>query len=254
MNRWKLTFEYDGRDFSGWQIQPDQRTVEGEVERAFSTLFQTNIDVVGQGRTDAGVHARAQVGHADLPVSASRNRLLHAMKGLLPSDVALIDAEKTDHDFHSRFHAVSRRYSYQHIARKSPLMRERAWYSGYSPDIKILSELSSLIVGKHDFKNFCIPPDDVHLTTICTISISEWIEKDAILIFTIEGNRFLRHMVRRLVGSMIKTASGKADKARFLTLLTDNDAEQKAHSAPPCGLYLNEVIYKKTDYPYGESY
>lgn len=252
MNRWKLTFEYDGRDFSGWQVQPDQRTAEGEIEKAFGTLFQTDIDVVGQGRTDAGVHARAQVGHADLPESASRDRLLHAMKGLLPPDVALVGAEKTVPDFHSRFHALSRRYTYQHISRKSPLMRDRAWYSGYRPDVDVLAELSSRFVGKHDFKNFCIPPDDSHLTTICIISKSEWIEKDGLLIYLIEGNRFLRHMVRRLVGSMVKAAAGKTDRSRLSDLLMGIDADQKAHSAPPHGLYLEEVSYKKTEHVYGK--
>lgn len=252
MIRWKLTFEYDGRDFSGWQVQPNQRTAEGEIEKAFGTLFQADIDVVGQGRTDAGVHARAQIAHADLPESASKERLLHAMKGLLPPDVALIDAKKTDSDFHSRFHAVSRRYTYQHIGRKSPLMRDRAWHSGYVPDVNVLDELSTLFLGKHDFKNFCIPPDDSHLTTVCTISKSQWTEMSGVLIYSIEGNRFLRHMVRRIVGSMIKAAAGKIDKSRLSELLSGNDSEQKAHSAPPHGLFLEEVIYKKTEHNYGD--
>lgn len=243
MTRWKLTFEYDGSNFSGWQRQPDQRTAEEEAERAFSTLFQTDIDIVGQGRTDAGVHARAQTAHTDLPESISKFKLIHAMRGLLPPDLALTDAAETDPDFHARFHASSRRYSYLILQRKSPLLRDRAWNCYYTLNKFKLDELAAAVTGEHNFINFCIPPEGPTRSTRCTIMESRWIKKEELLYYYIEGNRFLRHMVRRLVGSMVKVAAEKMDSKLFFELLNEPELTQKAHSAPPHGLYLEHVSY-----------
>lgn len=245
MNRWKLTFEYDGSSFHGWQNQPDQRTVEGEIEKAFSILYQSEIDIIGQGRTDAGVHARAQTAHADLPESFQKEELMHAMKGLLPEDIAMIEAVQSDPDFHARFDAVSRRYSYSVLERKSPLYKDRAWYCGYTLDYEILYELAASLIGEHDFKNFCIPPEEAHLTTISTITESKWKHECDQLIYNIEGNRFLRHMVRRLVGSMIQAASGNLNSPEYYALLSGKKVVKKGHSAPAHGLYLEKVSYTK---------
>jgi len=243
MNRWKLTFEYDGTHFSGWQTQPAERTAEGEAEAAFATFFQVPIDIVGQGRTDAGVHARAQTAHADLPEGTSPRKLMHAMKGLLPHDLALQDMAKAASDFHARFHATSRRYSYHIVFRKSPLQRNRVWNCGFQPDQVLLNDLASSLEGAHNFINFCIPPDGTKSTTECVISESRWLTKDEGLVYYIEGNRFLRHMVRRLVGGMIQTAAGRLDAKDFDGLLNGREVRQKAHSAPPHALYLENVMY-----------
>lgn len=243
MARWKLTFEYDGGSFKGWQKQPDQRTVEGEIETALSNLYQTEIDIVGQGRTDAGVHAKAQAAHADLPASFQKQELLHAMKGLLPRDVALLDAAPVNPDFHARFDAVSRSYVYFLIGRKSPLYRKHAWCCSYPLDFEILSGLAETIEGEHDFINFCIPPDEPELTTICTIFNSKWEKKGEKYFYHIEGNRFLRHMARRLVGSMIRAASKKINTKDFNSLLNGEEVKYKGHSAPAHGLYLENVTY-----------
>jgi len=243
MGRWKLIFEYDGGSFKGWQKQPDQRTVEGEVETALSTLYQTEIDIIGQGRTDAGVHAKAQAAHADLPESFQKQELLHAMKGLLPHDVALIDAERVKPDFHARFDAVSRSYKYFLIGRKAPLFRKHAWCCSYPLDDEILSGLAGEIAGEHDFLNFCIPPVEPELTTICTIYRSKWEKKGEKYLYHIEGNRFLRHMVRRLVGSMVQAASKKINTKDFKSLLNGEEVKYKGHSAPAHGLYLDKVTY-----------
>ncbi|CAN5321107.1 tRNA pseudouridine(38-40) synthase TruA [soil metagenome] len=245
MNRWKLTFEYEGSSFRGWQKQPDQRTAEGEIEKALSILCQTEIDIIGQGRTDAGVHARAQIAHADLPESFQKERIMHAMKGLLPQDIAMVDAVLTDPDFHARFDAVSRRYSYIVLERKSPLYRNRAWNCGYTLNYEILDDLAASVIGEHNFKNFCIPPEGSHLTTICTITESIWEQEGNQLIYYIEGNRFLRHMVRRLVGSMIQVASEKLDFPEFYAMLRGEKVAKKGHTAPAHGLYLEKVIYIK---------
>lgn len=243
MERWKLTFEYDGTYFSGWQKQPDTRTIEGEIEAAFSNLYQQEIDIIGQGRTDAGVHANGQVAHADLPGKFSSQRVLHAMRGLLPKDIALINAGIIYSDFHARFSAVNRAYSYSVMDRYSPLYRNRAWCSGYELNESMLHKMAELIKDTRDFVNFCIPDDHSESTTESTLEVSRWIRRGEIFRYEISGNRFLRHMVRRLVGSMVNVATGRQTIQEFQTLLDGEPVSQKGFSAPPQGLYLESVTY-----------
>jgi tRNA pseudouridine38-40 synthase len=243
MPRYKLTFEFDGTDFSGWQIQPDARTVEGVIEEAFSKLYQRRIDIAGQGRTDAGVHALHQTAHVDLPDTFSVKRILYAMRGLLPDDVALLKIEKTAEDFHARFNARSRAYRYSIHTKPSPLKRRTSWFVSGELDTRLLKWCADRVIGDHDFKNFCVPPENSDMTTICSITQSEWSLEANGFIYHIEGNRFLRHMVRRLVGSMVETARGKIANNDFESLLKGPEQKQKAHSAPAHGLTLAEVMY-----------
>lgn len=243
LTRYKLTFEYDGTAFSGWQIQPGVRTVEGEIEEAFARLYQQEIDVIGQGRTDAGVHALAQTAHVDLPETYTRKRILHAMKGLLPNDIALKAIEKTSPDFHARFHALSRSYQYRVSVRKTPLQRHITWTLPGSMDTDLLHQCAELILGEHNFINFCIPPDQEMMTTVCIIQESSWEISNGGLIYTIEGNRFLRHLVRRLVGTMTNIAIGRQQFSEFELLLKGDERIQKGHSAPAHGLVLTRVRY-----------
>lgn len=244
LNRWKLTFEYDGTAFSGWQKQPGERTVQGVIEQAFSTLYQTGIDISGQGRTDAGVHALGQVAHTDLPASFDSNRLLHAMRGLLPQDVALKEAVITHADFHARFHAVSRSYSYRITQEPSPLHRHSAWYHPNPADIRLLRQCAELVKGEHDFVNFCIPSGENEANTLCSIRNSEWGKNKGMIVYRITGNRFLRHMVRRLAGTMIWVSDGKFRPDQFERLLSGKTVQRKGHAAPARGLILERVDYK----------
>lgn len=242
-SRWKLTFEYDGTHFKGWQKQPGLRTVQGVIENAFTTLYQLKIKVAGQGRTDAGVHAVDQTAHTDLPDIYSRRRILHAMKGLLPSDVALLEVEQTEPGFHARFDAVARKYHYKIMTRQSPLNRFTSWYVYSELDGEKLHECAEPIVGKHDFVNFCIPPEDEHLTTLCAITESRWTKSKNGWIYQIEGNRFLRHLVRRLVGTMVRVSEGKLSLTDFKKLLEGEKTAGKGFAAPARGLLLEKVRY-----------
>jgi len=243
MNRWKLVFAFDGTDFSGWQKQPNTRTVQGEAEKAFSKLYQSKIEIVGQGRTDAGVHAEFQTAHTDLSDKFSSLQLIHAMKGLLPNDMALQSAEITHPEFHARFDALSRKYKYQISLIRTPLQRNFVWEINEIVNFELLNKCAELIKGKNDFINFCKPPENEGGTTICTVTRSEWIIDNELLIFRIEANRFLRHMVRRLTGSMIQVAAGKITHEDFVYLLSEREVKQKAFSAPPQGLILEFVKY-----------
>lgn len=242
-NRYKLTFEFDGTDFNGWQKQPEGRTVEGVIEKALSVFYQKEIDIVGQGRTDSGVHAKAQVAHADLSPSYSISRLHRALRGLLPKDVALIEAKKVDDDFHARFHAKSREYQYVVLDKPSPLLRYYSWQTFKPISFDLLTKCAHVIQGKHNFINFCIPPDEPEMTTICTITKSSWEKEGKKLVYKIEGNRFLRHLVRRLVGTMVHVADGRIPLQQFHELLSGKETDRKGHAAPAKGLTLINVRY-----------
>jgi tRNA pseudouridine38-40 synthase len=245
MHRWKLIIEYEGSEFSGWQRQKKGRTVQQELEEAFSTLFSKKINVMGQGRTDSGVHAEGQVAHVDLPVNVDSERVLSAMRGLLPHDMAVISAEKVSDDFHARFDAVSRCYKYQLATRPVPLKRHLYWLLLNPIDESVLHECAAMIKGIHDFRNFAKEDtgSDSYGSTECEVIISEWTKKDHIWIYKIEGNRFLRHMVRRIVGSTIHTSIGKISPEIFKELLSGAQVKRKAHSAPAHGLILERVNY-----------
>lgn len=244
MTRWKLVLEYEGTDFCGWQKQPDQRTVQGELESALATLFQQPVLTMGQGRTDAGVHAMAQIAHADIPSATTDRKLLHAMRGLLPKDMAVTDATTVPDDFHARFDAISRSYRYQISLKDSPLNRRVVWTVHQQPDFELLEQCALMILGEHDFMNFCIPPDQEEMTTISTISKSIWTKENSLLVYRIEGNRFLRHLVRRLVGTMIWVGIGKISVDEFQHLLTGKEVDKKGHAAPSAGLILESVKYQ----------
>lgn len=242
-NRYKLTFEYDGTDFNGWQNQPEGRTVQGVIEEALATFYQEKIEIAGQGRTDAGVHAKAQVAHANLPSKYPINRLYRAMSGLLPPDVALLSVNQVESDFHARFHASARRYQYTVLERSSPLLRKYSWTVFKPVSFELLEKCARMITGEHDFVNFCIPPEIPEMTSICTISESKWKKKEDTLIYEIEGNRFLRHLVRRLVGEMILVANGTTKIDNFQSMLSGDKTKRKGHAAPAKGLTLMDVKY-----------
>lgn len=241
--RYLLTYEYDGSAFKGWQKQPDVRTAEGVAEEALSILFQQEIDLIGQGRTDAGVHARNQTAHADLPEKSDSSRAIHAMKGLLPNDIALKSMIEVADDFHARFHATARSYSYTIVTNPAPLLRHTVWQHYGEFDKEILQKCAEMIKGEHNFINFCIPPDEEMMTTISEIRESRWTFDRDHYRFEITGSRFLRHMVRRLVGSMVHTASGKITIDEFRSLLESEEQSRKAHAAPASGLILEFVHY-----------
>ena len=243
MKRYKLTFEFEGTDFKGWQRQPDVRTVEGVIEEAFSKFYQKEINIIGQGRTDSGVHALAQTAHVDLPDRYPIQKVEQAMRGLLPRDVVLKKMIQADEDFHARFSASRRAYQYQVSTKPVALYRQYVWSYFFEPNIELLYECADKVLGEHDFVNFCIPNGEEYGTTICSIKDSKWREVNGLWIYEIEGNRFLRHMVRRLVGGMIQVSAGKVSMYDFDRLLTGEEVRQKAFSAPASGLILTGVHY-----------
>jgi tRNA pseudouridine38-40 synthase len=235
--RLKLTIEYDGTAFRGWARQPGERTVEGELRRALHELYGAG-ELVVAGRTDAGVHALANVVSVDVEGGPPPDRAVAAINALLPRDVAVSRVEPARDDFHARYDARSRSYRYRVWRRRerSALEARRSLFFPRPFDLEVLNENAQSLLGEHDFRAFT-PAETQHKLFTRTIESAQWIELDENLVaFEITADSFLRHMVRTLVGSMLQGH----DLEPLLTARLRSDA---GATAPPHGLYLTHVTY-----------
>jgi tRNA pseudouridine38-40 synthase len=243
----QLVLHYDGAGFSGWQRQADERTVQGELEAAVSRLCGTPIAVVGAGRTDAGVHARGQAAGLRVPDKWSALALRRSMNAILPDDVWIAAAFEMRDEFHPRYSAVSRSYSYyigtDDLA-SSPFRRNRELVWKKPLDFDRLSNAARSIEGEHRFRAFAVkgtaPENDDHR---CTVSRAAWREREGGLVFDIQADRFLHHMVRFLVGTMLDIGEGRRDVGVIGQLLAQDDNSQVSQPAPPHALFLERVEY-----------
>ncbi len=240
--RYRFKTEYDGREFAGWQIQPQQRTVQSVLESAFETVLRQKVRIFGSGRTDAGVHARGQVAQIDFDSDLPLEKICRGVNALLPNSVAVRDLQTCSQDFSARFDALSRYYIYTIAKGKRPLHRERAWNQmNYVLDIESLCAGAANFVGEHDFKDFCIPRDD-DKSTLCTLTRCDWVEYENRYEVHIVGNRFLHRMVRAIVGALIEIGRGRysaTDVSKWL----DGTRQAPRIWAPPDGLVLEKVEY-----------
>ena len=250
----QLVLQYDGSRFAGWQRQPTSVTVQGTVEGVLERLFGRHVTLVGAGRTDAGVHARGQAAHVRAPETWDASRLRRALNSLLPPDVWIAQAHNVTDQFHARYSATSRRYTY-HLGTDeesaSPFRRRYEWRVPWRLlDGAALDETATLLLGEHQFFGFAVrgtaPATDQHR---CTVTHSEWTRDGGRLQFTIEANRFLHHMVRFLVGTMVDVAAGRRDARSFVGLLNAPDNLAVSPPAPSHGLFLDRVIYPSHLYP-----
>lgn len=242
MARYKLYIEYDGTAYSGWQIQPNAPTVEETIEQAISRILQEEIDVIGQGRTDSGVHAEAQVAHCDIKKEINIDDLLYALLGVLPRDISVWHIEQAKDEFHARFDGQWRQYRYQIVTRPSPLYYRQAELIRYDLDWPALQECTDMIVGEHDFESFSKADKDQR-DAICTVTQSAIQQQNHLITYRIRANRFVRHMVRRLVGTMILVGTGKQSVEHFRDLLLNPSEDKTSHGASAKGLILEKVGY-----------
>ena len=246
----QLVLHYDGSDFAGWQQQPAQRTVQGVLEAVLSRLCDQPVRVTGAGRTDAGVHARGQAAGVEVPLHWSAERLRHAMNSQLPGDVWVARAFEMNPGFHARFSATGRRYSYTvglDDAAHSPFRRrfELAWTKAdRALNREALDWCAERTMGSHRFLGFAVrgtaPATDDHR---CDVRCCRWRDASGGLVLDIEANRFLHHMVRFLVGTMLDVASGKRPREEFDALLVATANDDVSPPAPPQGLCLEQVTY-----------
>ena len=246
-HRLKLILQYDGSAFHGWQIQREERTVQGELEAALKQLTSARRPVVGSGRTDRGVHATGQVAVVSVPQAWRPDKLRKALSALLPDDIWIESVRSVSTDFHPRFDAVTRTYVY-HLglseAAGSPFDRRWCWPLVAELDTTLLEEAAGLLRGTHTFKAFA-KSGQPERGDSCTIHEARWEPwRDLGLTFVITANRFLHHMVRYLVGTMVDVARGRRPLDDFRRLLDGlGDDLRTSPPAPPEGLFLHHVAY-----------
>jgi tRNA pseudouridine38-40 synthase len=237
---------YDGKDFSGWGMQPDRRTVQGELELAISTVLRLERVIVQcAGRTDAGVHAIGQVIHFDIPESLVMDMvdLAYKINAILPEDVAIQELELTTPDFDARFAALSRSYEYLiYQGNRNPLLRDRAHRSWIPLDVPAMHEASQILIGLHDFAAFCRKREGA--TTIRTLMKFNWSSDSSGLVRAeLTADAFCYSMVRGLVGAVLAIGEGKHDKQWLIDYLEGREREASVFAAPACGLTFTSVEY-----------
>jgi len=265
---WKLTLSYDGTDFSGWQVQPGKRTVQGELQGALGRLVGEAPLPQGSGRTDAGVHALAQVASFELQARIPAANLVLALNRTLPGSIRVLDARTVEERFHARHSAVAKTYEYRVLPVEpaaeqmcSPFIARYVYAYSWKLDIELLRKAAGALVGEHDFRSFAASEPDLAArrdgadsasqtearTTFRTIFSSEWREQATdefrLLIYRVRGNGFLHHMVRNLVGTMLDVGRGYIKLEEIPQILAARDRAAAGPTAPARGLFLHSVEY-----------
>ena len=261
MQTFRLTLEYDGSRFSGWQEQINARTVQGELKQAVLELFRTDVEVQGAGRTDAGVHAVGQVAHlkvhSNLKVHSKKTRgkapeltaaqILRELNDKLPASIAVLDVTEVPPRFHARHDAKSRAYFYQISTRKAALSKRFVWWVKEPLDIALMQQAAALIAGRHDFVAFrAADPSKPGESTIVVVESAEVSVDDNLIVFRIEASHFIWKMVRRLTGTLVKVGRGEVSVEEFRELLSGKKNPKldiAAWTAPASGLFLEGVRY-----------
>ncbi|HOA46743.1 MAG TPA: tRNA pseudouridine(38-40) synthase TruA [Paludibacteraceae bacterium] len=241
--RYFLYIMYDGTNYCGWQIQPNGVSVQEVLERALSIRLGTQISITGAGRTDAGVHAKCMVAHFDAPeIIADSDKFVANLNSFLPADIGVERLLMVSADAHARFDAVARRYEYHVVLHKSPFYRNLACRMMPSLDFEKMNEAAEKLLDYTDFTSFSKLHTDVK-TNDCTVTYARWEAVGDKWIFTIEANRFLRNMVRAIVGTLFEVGRGKLSVADFCAVIEAKDRCAAGASVPACGLYLVDVRY-----------
>lgn len=251
--RYKIILSYNGSAFCGWQIQNNAETVQGAIEKALSTLIGEAVGVVGAGRTDTGVNAIDYVAHFDCTGEIDAERLACKLNAILPKEISISEVCAASDDFHARFSATSRRYEYFIHSEKNPFIDKFSWYCRYSLDIDRMNRACALLPGVHDCSCFEKKGSD-NATSLCDIKYAGW---DVItapggtaqLHFTIEANRFLRNMVRAIVGTLVDIGRGAHEPEYITELLNGGSRSDAGQSVPAHGLFLTKVSYEDCENP-----
>ena len=243
MNRYFVFLSYDGTGYHGWQVQPNGHSVQAELQRALSILLRQTVEVVGAGRTDAGVHATMMVAHFDTDATFDTTQLTYRLNRILPRDIAIDKVMPVSQDMHARFSAVSRTYHYYIHTCKSPFVRSYSCPIHYQLDFDLMNEAGRILTTYDDFAAFCKSHTDVK-TTFCHVTEARWEQVgDGRYRFVITANRFLRNMVRAVVGTLIDVGRGRLSLDDFRSIIEGKNRTAAGESMPACALFLQKIEY-----------
>lgn len=242
MPTFRLTVEYDGTDFVGWQSQTNGRSVQREIEKAIRQILQSDVRIVGAGRTDAGVHARGQVASFSYAKPLELCTFTRSLNAVLPEDVVVRNAQETAEDFNARFSAKGRRYVYYISTEPVAVRRKYCWKVFYRLDETLLGRSAGAICGEHDFGAFCKAKSEL-TNHRCIVREAQWRCSGNTMEFNITANRFLHGMVRALVGTMVDVGRGFISYEDFTDIVESRSRSEAGTSAPAKGLFLEEIIY-----------
>lgn len=241
--RYFITFSYDGTAYHGWQIQPHSVSVQEEIQKALSTLLRMPMEVVGAGRTDTGVHARKMFAHFDSEYELECPQLVYKLNKLLPRDIAVQQVERVADDMHARFSAKSRTYHYYVHLDKNPFLRSYSWQVYGNPDFELMNRAAAVLMEYTDFTSFSKVNTDTK-TNDCTITEAHWDRvADGQWRFTITANRFLRNMVRAIVGTLMEVGRGRMTIEQLRNVVDAKDRCRAGDSVPGNALFLVDVKY-----------
>jgi len=243
MRRYFAYFQYDGTAYHGWQIQPNALTVQEVFQKALKIFFQKEVELVAAGRTDTGVHASEMVAHFDIDQNLQEKDVIFHLNHLLPKDIAVFDVMEVEPDFHARFDATSRTYNYVLSRKKTAFKPNQSHYFYRQLDIDSMNEAAKLLLGEQDFSCFSKSNTQTY-TNLCNITEAHWsIDDEQNWVFKISANRFLRNMVRSIVGTLIEVGEGKRTVESIRALISSKDRRNAGSSVPASGLFLTKIMY-----------
>lgn len=244
MQRYFIYLAYDGTRYHGWQIQPNGDSVQQQLMEALQTLLRREVvEVTGAGRTDTGVHAKLMVAHFDYDKAVNCTMLADKLNRLLPPDISVFKLEPVDAEMHARFSAKARRYEYYVTTAKSPFMRQYRYKLHKAPDFELMNQAAKLLLQVEDFTSFSKLHTDVK-TNICHVTRAEWSQVDEVTwVFNIQADRFLRNMVRAIVGTLLEVGYGKLTLEDFQQVIQQKDRCSAGMSVPAQGLFLADIQY-----------
>jgi tRNA pseudouridine38-40 synthase len=241
--RYFIKLAYKGTNYHGWQFQPDADSVQETINKALSLLLKTTIDIVGAGRTDTGVHAKEMYAHFDFETEIDTPQLLHKLNSFLPKDIVIFDIIKVADESHARFDAVKRTYEYHIHTMKDAFQNDGSYQYQQPLNIDKMNKACKVLFQHNDFECFSKVHTDVH-TFNCVIFEANWKKEGNKIVFTITADRFLRNMVRAIVGTMINIGTEKITLADFEKIIESKDRGKSGFSVPAHGLYLTKIEYK----------
>lgn len=246
MSRYFLDIAYNGTAYHGWQIQENAHTVQAELEKCLSTLLRAEVEIMGSGRTDTGVHATHQVGHFDFQANLPED-LVYKLNSFLPKDISIQSIRQVDDEAHTRFDATQRSYQYCIHQVKSPFLEKLSYHYPKAVDVQLMNEAAEKLLREQNFESFSKVKTEVN-TFICTIKEARWEKQNDSLVFHVTANRFLRGMVRALVGTLLDVGLGKLTVTDFVNIIESQDRRKAGRAVPAHGLYLTDVVYPDSVY------